>query len=501
MATADVPRASALTGDLHADVCVIGGGISGVTTAYLLAGEGRRVVLLEDGQIGSGETSRTTAHLASAFDDRYFEVERLHGTEGARITAESHGAAIDRIEEIVRGEAIECGFMRLDGFLFLQPGDPAEDLERELEAAHRAGLGDVERVPRAPLVEFDTGPALRFPRQGQFHPLRYLTGVARALERRGGSIFTDTHVTEIEGGSPARVRTGRGHAVHADAVVVATNSPISDRIPIHTKQAPYRTYVIGMRVPRGAVPPALYWDTEDPYHYVRLTGGNGAEGGEDGDEVLIVGGEDHKTGQAADPGERYAALEAWTRERFPPATEVRYRWSGQVLEPVDLLAFIGPDPSGAENVYVVTGDSGNGMTHGTLAGILLADLIMGRENPWAALYDPSRRSLRSLPEFARENLNVAAQYADYLTSGDVGSEEEILAGQGAMVRRGASKMAVYRDETGQLHRRSAVCTHMGCIVAWNPGERSWDCPCHGSRFDPWGKVLNGPALKELPPGD
>jgi glycine/D-amino acid oxidase-like deaminating enzyme/nitrite reductase/ring-hydroxylating ferredoxin subunit len=488
-ATAPLPEFSPIEQNIHVDVCVVGAGIAGLTTAYLLARAGKRVAVLDDGPVAGGMTQMTTAHITNMLDDRYFEVEKLHGREGARLAADSHTAAIDRIETIVRQERIECDFTRLDGYLFLAEGDKRETLERELEAAHRAGLRGVELVERAPFASFDTGPCLRFPNQGQFHPLKYLARVAEAIHHEGGRIFTGSHADEIEGGVPAVVHVGR-HVVTADAVVVATNVPVNDRVAIHTKQAPYMTYVIGARVPAGSLPDVLSWDTGDPYHYIRLYG-----------DVLIVGGEDHKTGQASDTSERHARLENWARERFPMMGEVEFFWSGQVMETQDYLAFIGRNPMDHENVFVVTGDSGMGITHGTIAGMLLSDLILGRENPWAALYDPSRVTLRAAGDFARENSNVALQYTDYLTGGDVASADEIPAGSGAIVRRGLDKLAVYRDEQGRLHERLAKCPHLGCLVHWNPGETTWDCPCHGSRFDRYGKVINGPANKDLAPAE
>ena len=490
MATAEVPPQPSLTEDARADVCVVGAGIAGMTTAYLLAREGRSVVVLDDGRIGGGMTERTTAHLVNALDDRFFEIERLHGQKGARLAAASHSAAIDRVESIANEEGIECDFERLDGYLFVPPGDAKKILDDELEAAHRAGLTEVEKVERAPLDSFDTGPALRFPGQGQFHPLKYLTGLTRAILRDGGRIYTGTHASKIEGGNLAHIETSGGAVVTAGAVVVATNTPVNDRFAIHTKQAPYLTYVIGARVPSGSVTKALYWDTPDPYHYVRL------QSMDDASDILIVGGEDHKTGQADDAGRRYAALERWTRTRFP-IKEVEFRWSGQVMEPVDSLAFIGRNPMDEPNVYIATGDSGNGITHGTIAGILLTDLILERENEWATLYDPSRKTLRAAKEFARENLNVAAQFTDYLTPGEVESAGETERGKGAVVRRGLTKVAVYKDEEGAVHERSAVCRHLGCIVDWNSKEKTWDCPCHGSRYDAYGRVFNGPANSDL----
>ena len=272
-------------------------------------------------------------------------------------------------------------------------------------------------------------------------------------------------------------------------MVCATNTPIIDWLVIHSKQAAYRTFAIGARVPPDTVPAALYWDTANPYHYVRLQG-----------DVLIVGGEDHKTGQQDDAYDRFAYLDAWTRERFPIG-EVEYHWSGQVMEPVDGLGFIGRNPGDKRNILVATGDSGHGMTHGTIAGILLTDLIHDRPNPWEMLYDPSRKSLRSAAHYVKENVNVAKQYLDYVSPGEVSSVEEIRPGHGAVVRQGLTKLAVYRDEDGALHPLSAVCPHLGCIVHWNTLEGTWDCPCHGSRFGTDGRVLNGPAAAGLARGE
>ena len=327
--------------------------------------------------------------------------------------------------------------------------------------------------------------------QGQFHPLKYLAGLARAIVRHGGRIHCGSHVAEFEK-KPRRpqVKTADKHTVTADAVVFTTNSPVNDWVTMHTKQAPYRTYVIAVRIPRDAVAPGLYWDTMNPYHYVRLAGDT------DGEPLLVVGGEDHKTGQADDLERRFGALLEWTRQRFPMAGDIASRWSGQVIEPNDYMAFIGRNP-GDDNVYIATGDSGNGMTHGTIAGMLIPDLILGVENRWAKLYDPARITARSAVPFVKENVNVAAQYVDWVTPGEVSSPDAIEPGTGAIMRDGAKKFAVYRDEAGAVHIRSAVCTHLYCIVDWNSVEKTWDCPCHGSRFDPYGRVLNGPAISDL----
>jgi glycine/D-amino acid oxidase-like deaminating enzyme/nitrite reductase/ring-hydroxylating ferredoxin subunit len=483
---------------LSADVCIVGAGIAGLTIAYLLAREGKAVIVLDDGPIGGGMTARTTAHLTNALDDRFYELERLFGEEGSRLAAQSHTAAIDRVEAIVNEEEINCEFERVDGYLFIPPDGRVKVLDDELPAAHRAGLTEVRRIERAPLESFDTGPCLHFPRQAQFHPLKYLTGLARAIEREGSKIFTGTHADEIEGGPDAHVTSASGYTINAQAIVVATNTPVNDRIAIHTKQGPYTTYVIGARIPKGSVPSILLWDAPadlwDPYHYIRIEKAEGYD-------VLIVGGEDHKTGQQHDGALRWGKLEQWTRNRFPILEGIEYRWSGQVMEPVDGLAFIGRNPLDADNVFIATGDSGMGMTHGTIAGVLLTDLIMKRSNPWMELYDPSRKTLKAAKDFAQENANVMAQYTDLLTPGDVDSLEQINRGAGAILRSGLTKVAVYCDEDGILHKISAVCTHLGCVVTWNAAEKTWDCPCHGSRFDRYGSVINGPANKDLPPAE
>lgn len=489
MAAQDVPEGTPLDASASADVCVIGAGLAGISTAYFLAREGARVIVLEAaGSIGCGETGRTTAHLSSALDDRYFVLEKAFGLEGARLAAESHSAAIDRIEAIVNAEGIDCAYTRLDGFLFLGRQDTEDTLRRELAAAARAGLG-VQLLAESPVAGL-TGPALRFMRQAQFHPLRYLAGLARAVLQAGGRICTHTRVVNVRDGEPARVETASGHVVTAHSVVVATNTPISDRISIHTKQAPYRTYAIALPIERGTIPTALYWDTEDPYHYIRTFADA------DGNEVLIVGGEDHKTGQRDPKADPFEALERWTREHFPASGDVRDRWSGQVMEPADHLAYIGRDLH-VKHVYIATGDSGHGMTHSTLAGMLLTDLIVGRENPWEELYAPGRKPARALGTYVEENLNVASQFRDYVTSGDVDDVRAIAPRSGAIVRQGARKLAVYRDEGGALHAHSAMCTHVGCLVHWNAIEGSWDCPCHGSRFSPEGAVISGPARSPL----
>lgn len=493
------PRHSPPPAGLHTQVCVVGAGITGLSCAYELARQGKQVVVLDEGPVGAGQTERTSAHLASAIDDRFIEVERHHGIDGARAAYEANAAGIDLIERIVKAESIDCDFARLDAYLFPAATDSPDFLDRELQAAHRAGMTGVVKVDNTALAGCSLkGPALCFPAQARFQPLKYLYGLAAAVERLGVKIYTGRRVIGVVGADPKKSTPAQVQfepdkpGLTADTVIVATNTPapINDWFGIYTKQASYRTYMVGLRVKREAIADVLYWDNEEPYHYVRLQAEPAST-----DDVLLVGGEDHKVGQPAE-GDPFARLENWARKSFAGAGPVVVKWSGQVQEPADYLPYIGPALTSGQNVYVATGDSGMGLTQGSMAALLLTDLIMGRTNPWAKFFDPGRKTLDR--DYVKENANTIAQYADWITGGDVKSADDVPRGEGRVIRQGLSKLAVYRDEKGAVHACSAVCPHLACVVQWNGVEKSWDCPCHGSRFDPTGKVLMGPAVDDLP---
>ncbi|MFC5461818.1 FAD-dependent oxidoreductase [Massilia niabensis] len=491
MATASVPEYPPLQADAAADVCVIGAGIAGLTSAYLLAREGRKVILIDAYGVGAGETGRTTAHFFPP-DEWYAGLEESFGANAARLVADSYAAATSLVESIVAKEGIDCEFERIDGFLYALPGNGFKDFEKERDAALRAGV-KAELLPRVPGLGFDTGFCVRYPGQAQFHPLKYLARLANAVVRMGGAIHGGTLAHDIRGsGTTQLVMTSRG-TIGAEAVVVATNTPFNHRVVMHTKQAGYRTYVVALRVPKGAVPRILLWDTGDPYYYVRLA----TLGADSTHELLIVGGADHKVGQDSHPEHRYDEIERWVRVHFPMAQEVAYRWSGEVMEPNDRMAYLGRDPTAGRNRYLITGDSGNGMTHCTAGAMLVTDLIAGRANPWQAIYDPGRKGVHGIRDFVAEQANIMTQYGDWFTGGEVESAAAIAPGEGAIVREGMHKLAMYRDAAGDLHALSATCTHLGCVVHWNSAERSWDCPCHGSRFDVEGRVLHGPAARAL----
>lgn len=495
--TIEPDKAWPLKEDLVTDVVIVGGGIAGLTTAYCLTRAGKKVVVVEDGLIGSGETGHTTAHLVTALDDRYYELEKYFGIPKTHVLAMSHAAAIDFVERVVKRESIDCGFERLNGYLFLHPTDHPDSLDREFDAARRAGINVIESDVALPGL----GKSLCFPGQAQFHPLKYLKGLCAAIEKRGGKIFTDTHADKIDNHG---ITTSKGYHVQAKHVVIATNSPVNNKYSMHLKQYAYRTYVIGALVKKDSVARALWWDTGNfkdnadvpPYHYVRVAPYN------DEFDLLISGGEDHPiadTSKKHVPEEnRYGLLEEWTRKYFP-IEDVIYRWSGQVMEPMDGIAFIGRNPADHDNIYIITGDSGNGMTHCTIGALLITDLITGRENSWEELYRPSRFTVRASKPFFKEVLG--SLFSSFKHDDDAeeknASFSTLEKGEARVFEREKQKWAAYCDNEGELHVVSATCTHLGCTVKWNNDEKSWDCPCHGSRFSCEGKVMNGPANTDL----
>jgi glycine/D-amino acid oxidase-like deaminating enzyme/nitrite reductase/ring-hydroxylating ferredoxin subunit len=487
-----VVEAPPLAADEDCDVVVIGSGIAGLSIAYELSRFGREVVVIDRGGIGSGMTARTTAHLATELDDLYSELIKVRGEDDARLYHDSQVAAVNRIEAICRDENIDAGFRRLDGYLIPAEQGPIAHLQKEYEACGKIGV-PVEWADRAPVPSHDSGRCLRFPNQGRIHPTRYLAGLAQAILRNGGRFYSETvHVADEETETGVEITTEAGPVIRAKAAVFATNSPTNDKVAIHAKQLPDRTYVIAGRVPKGSVPDALVWDTYEAYHYVRI------QELDDSEDLLIVGGEDHRTGEADDMAERFARLSEWTRKRYPGFKTADYSWSGQVLEPIDFMPFSGRNP-GNENIYIHTGDSGQGITNGVAGSLTILPLILGEDSRYAPLFDPARKSVSggSAMEFARGQAGVAKNYAEYLGPGEIGSPDDLEPGEGGLMRSGLSKVAVYKDRDGTVVKRSAACTHLGCLVHWNGFEQCWDCPCHGSQFAPDGQVLNGPAVQPL----
>ena len=488
-----VGAAPHLEGDFHCDTVIIGSGIAGLSTAYELAEVGQKVIVLDRGPLAGGMTARTTAHLSPICDDGVSELAKLRGEEMARLFQESQAAAVDRIEAIASRHTIRCNFRRLDAFLFpatgMEPKQAKDQQDKEYEAVRKTGA-KVERVQGIPLKGFENAPILRYADQATFHPLKYVKGLIAGIENMDGKLFQDSPVTEIdEQNDTVTVVTDAGKVTAARAVF-ATNSPINDRVALHSKMAPYRTYAMAFTLPRGALPDALYWDMADPYHYVRLNPGPGPI------DYLIAGGGDHKSGEADDGAVRFEAVGAWIRQLVPELGKEVARWSGQVLDTFDYCAFIGLNP-GSKKVYVATGDSGQGMTHGALAGILLRDLIVAGSSPWSEVYEPSRKPDSGVINFVKENVTAIQNFAEYLMPAEIDNVDELKPGEGGVLRNGTQKVAASRDMDGKISLVSAVCSHLGCHVHWNSTEQCWDCPCHGSQFAPDGAVLHGPAMAPL----
>jgi glycine/D-amino acid oxidase-like deaminating enzyme/nitrite reductase/ring-hydroxylating ferredoxin subunit len=467
----------------HFDVAVLGGGIAGLTTAYLLQRDGANVAVLEAGRVGAGVTGYTTAKVTSLHGTVYSSVESKFGADGARVYGEANEAAKEWMAALVEELGIDCDWRRKPAYTYAEDASDRGDVEREVKAAQRAGL------PASYTEETDlpwpVEAAVRFDDQAEFHPRKYLLPIAERLAH----VFEQTRATAVSAGSPNRIETDRGELT-ADHVVVATHFPFLDRAGFFARMHPERSYGLGIYV-NGDAPQGMYLSTESPAHTVRSH--PTARG-----EMVIAGGESHKTGQGGDTAERVQRLEAWARARFD-VRSIEYRWSTQDNMPVDGVPFVGRMLPFQEGIWVATGFLKWGLTNGTAAALILADLIAGRENPWAGLFDATRiKPLASASEFVKENVNVGTHFVgDHLSPPDVRSFDEVPKGEGRLVRQGVKKVAAYRDDDGTLHAVSSVCTHLFCQVKWNSAERSWDCPCHGSRYGVDGRVLQGPAVKPL----
>jgi glycine/D-amino acid oxidase-like deaminating enzyme/nitrite reductase/ring-hydroxylating ferredoxin subunit len=485
----DVQRTRAypsLAQDLSADVVIVGAGITGLTAAAILSSEGKSVIVIEMGHVARGESGNTSAHLTEVFDDRYHTIARNFGQEGAMLAADSMRAALSFIEKRVQADAIDCAFKRVPGYLFSDDTDDIAELQTELTALLSVGVhaAFADGFP----LPFQVKTALRIENQAQFQPLAYLSALARSVTNNGGRIFEQTRAIDFDDGEPCKVVTEHG-TLTAKHVIVAAHAPVSNRVALLTKIAAYRSYVTAWEL-KSPVASGLYWDTKDPYHYIRTY--------ESGDKnYLIVGGEDHKTGKERDTLSRYTELEAYTRARFSVG-ELVSAWSGQILESVDGLPFIGLN-SASDHTYVATGYGGQGLTGGTIAGMMLSNAILERAQPWKDLYDARRiKPVAQARRYVSENVDYPSHaVADRFAPGEVTDVSEIPRGEGRLVRAHGHMLAIYRDPDDKLHARSAVCTHLGCNVKWNTAESSWDCPCHGGRFDCKGQVLNGPPLTDL----
>ncbi|AXR76545.1 FAD-dependent oxidoreductase [Natrarchaeobaculum sulfurireducens] len=479
---ADVSR---LESTESVDVAIVGAGIAGLSTAIELRERDVSVAVLERDRVATGVTGKTTAKLTSQHGRIYDHLRREFGRREASQYATLQEDAIDAVEDRIDELGIDCGFERVPSYLY---GDDPEAIQRETDAARAAGL-EASYVTSVPPFERAQA-AVRFDDQAWFHPRAYLLAIAAQLRAdEGASLYEGTRVTDVEPGRRPRVRTRSG-TVRADQVVLATGFPILDRAGYFARMHPKRSYVLGLRLD-GRHPEGMYYRSGDSYRSVRTHR-------DDEGDLLLVGGENHKTGQGGSTTERYRRLLRWARERFP-IESVDYHWSTQDYVPVDRVPFVGRLGAGAECVFVATGFRGWGMTNGVAAGGLLAELLTGTEPPEADLFDPLRFTPKpSLGKTLSENADAASQFATNwaraLFSPDLATLER---GEGTVVRQGGRPVACARDADGEVHAVSAVCSHMACLVEWNDAECSWDCPCHGSRFAPDGEVLEGPANDDL----
>lgn len=479
----ELPSYPKLEKNILSEICVVGAGIAGLSVAYQLAKRGHKVVILEGSSVASGQTGRTTAHLTYKPEDLLVEMLKHHSKEKLVSFIEAHKQAIEEIEVIIFQENIDCDFKRLPGYLFSSGVDGNETLREEEKIGHELGL-DVEFLENIPGVNH-LGSAVRYPDQAQFNSGKFIKGLLRVMKELDIEIYENSHVKEFSHHrNKHKLTTNEDITVEAKFVVVATDSPVNNRYFIHTKQAAYRSYVVGFAL-KNKMDLPLMWDTSDPYHYIRVSG-----------DTLILGGEDHRTGQnpEIDP---YQQLIKWSQKYLPFVGGVKWTWSGQVFEPIDGMAFIGKNPGMEKNIFIVTGLSGMGMTGGVIASLIIPDLIEGKSNFMTELFEPSRSFIHNTKEFIKENSNTAFQYKEWITPSEVKDQKDIPEDHGSLMRDGLIKNCVYHVEGEEFETKSAVCPHLGAIVKWNDLEKTWDCPCHGSRFNAHGKVIEGPSLSDL----
>ncbi|KAI0127649.1 FAD dependent oxidoreductase [Xylariales sp. AK1849] len=502
------PQFSALTKDLKTrGVCIVGAGVTGISAAYELVSRGVEVVLVEARDVLSGETGRTSGHLSNALDEGYTDIKSKHGQNGAQVAADSHTWALKRVGEVSKALGIECEYRRLPGYQISQflPGttDYKKDIDTiKADVAEASALKIDAQFKHDVTIKGMTSPdgndnlgdGAVFANQATFHPTKYLVGILNWLkEQPNFSCFTNTRVVSFhESSGQAKVETESGKTIECAFAVEATCVPLQ-KLAVIAQMEFFRTYAIAIRIPKDTVEDCLIYDTADPYKYLRITECDKH------DDYLVVGGCDHKVGQEEAEG-RYEELEKWTRDRFAGAGSVDYKWSGQIFEPVDYLAYIGRN-QGNSRILITTGDSGNGLTHGVLASRIITEIVQGEEDSeWAKVYSPKRiiPVLKSAPQMIAHDLQINAQYKRLLQS-DIQDIEDLAPGTGGVLNPTASKpLAIYKDENGQITKLSAFCPHMQGVVCWNQSEKSWDCPVHGSRFSAKGLCVMGPAKGNLP---
>lgn len=470
------------------DALIVGGGITGLTTALLLQRQGKSCIIAEAHHIGFGTTGGTTAHINTFADTSYDEVEKAFGEEEAKLFAQAIKGAIRTIEDIIYTHRIDCDFEFKPGYVYAEDEKQAKELDKLYESSLKAGVA-AQMTEKAP-VPVPTVKVVEFEKQAQFHPLKYLLGLKLEFIKMGGIILENTPIEDLQSEKHLHVAFSGTTRVSAKNVIYATHIPPGGINVLHFLCAPYRSYVLAVTLKDNSYPDALIYDMQDPYHYFRTHI-------VERKKYLIVGGNDHKTGHS-DPEKAFQELESYVRKYYQVAS-IAHRWSSQYYVPADGLPYIGPLPGASEGIYAATGYNGNGMMLGTVSAKILSDSVLGHENKFADLFSTSRiKPLASAGEAVKENADVLYHFfLDRLSIHELKSVNDLPNDSGTVAEMEGQKIAVYKDQTGSLSALSPICTHAKCVVNWNNEEKSWDCPCHGARFDTQGNVLTGPARKNL----
>ncbi len=496
------------------DVCVVGAGLAGLSIAYHLLKKGKKIILLEAEDFDHSESTKSTAHCTTALDTRYSDLIKKHDIDTIRLVANSQEEALNKLLEIIYVENISCDLEKLEGNLFYCREDNGNKhnqldekekesffLQEELEAINNAGLSDVY-ISRQQKILFNhfynfKSPSICFPNQYQLNPVKLIHGLIKVILSLGGKIYTSSRVIKIHTKELQVVTVENGCQVTASQVVVATNNPITDELSIQSKIISNRTYVVALEVPLGLMKPFLFWDTEIPYHYARLERSPYRPY-----DLILIGGEDHRTGHLSDHSKekiQFKNLEDWGRRIFQSVGKIHYQWSGQIIEPLDGIDYIGRSSLDEKNIFIATGFGGNGITYSMISGLLISDLICHKFNSWEKVYSPKRIHMSSAIDYLKNNINTLKQYSDWVSDSIKFQPDQLEMNEGNIFRDGINLCAAYKDENGLIEIFSAACPHLGGIIHWNAIEKSWDCPCHGSRFDCHGSVINGPSVFDLTP--
>jgi glycine/D-amino acid oxidase-like deaminating enzyme/nitrite reductase/ring-hydroxylating ferredoxin subunit len=470
------------------DTLIVGAGITGVTTALLLQKTGQRCIIADAHTAGFGTSSGTTAHINTFADTTYAETEKAFSSQAAQLFADSIADSVALIDENIKTYNIDCDFEWKKAYVYAETEKEVKQLDDLYEGALAVDV-DVTQADRVP-TDVPFLKAIVFPDQAQFHPLKYISGLLNEFLSLGGVILENTLIADIDTQDGVHTAKSENISIRAKHVVYATHIPPGGINVLHFRNAPYRSYVLAAVLANDAYPEDLIYDMQDPYHYLRTHS-------IDGQKYLIIGGSDHKTGHG-DPEKAFEDLESYCRQYYP-VEKIAYKWSAQYYVPADGLPYIGQLPAAPDHIYAATGFNGNGMILGTVSAIVLSELILTGSNKYAQIFDPARiKPVAGFAQMVKENADVAYHFvADRLLTEEIDSVGDIEVESGAVVDLKGHKVAVYKGLNGEIYALNPICTHARCVVNWNNSEKSWDCPCHGARFDIDGTVLTGPARAGL----